>query len=142
MRPDRDMGGGFGAPMPVGVGMLGPPDRGRTGGMGLHVGAQADPEMYELVVADEKLERESHGLAQHYRRIPKEERTELRREVTRLAEKHFDVRQQRRMLELKRLQEELQRLRRALELRAEARQKLIDRRVSELVGPDDPEVTF
>ncbi len=59
-----------------------------------------------------------------------------------MVEEHFKVRQQRRMLELKRLEQQLQHLRQALERRAETRQKLIDRRVSELLGPEDPEVTF
>jgi hypothetical protein len=50
--------------------------------------------------------------------------------------KHFDVRQQRRELELKRMDEQLQRLRDAIKKRQDSRQRIIDRRVSELVGSD------
>ena len=132
------MGGGMPGRAGGGLGGMPMPGMGGLGGARF----RDDPEMYELVVADEKLERDSHGVAQHYTRVPKEEREALRQEVVRLVEEHFKVRQQRRMLELKRLEQQLQHLRQALERRAETRQKLIDRRVSELLGPEDPEVTF
>jgi hypothetical protein len=100
-----------------------------------------DPEMYKLLREDMALERQTRELAAQYRRAPKESREQIRQQIQQLTEKHFDVRQQRRLLELKRVEEELQRLREAVARREKARQDLVQKRVSELLGADD-EVRF
>jgi hypothetical protein len=100
-----------------------------------------DPEMYKLLKQDVDLERQTRELAMQYRRAPKEQRDKIRTQIQELVNKHFDVRHQRRLLEVKRLEEDLQRLRETLARREKARKNLVDKRVSELLGTDD-EVRF
>ena len=96
-----------------------------------------DPEMYKLLKADRDLERQTHELAMQYRRAASSEREQIKQQIDELVNKHFDVRQQRRALELKRLENELQRLREAIEKRASARAVLVEKRVSEVIGRED-----
>ena len=96
-----------------------------------------DPELYQLLKDDQELERQTADLAMRWRRAPREEREALQKELTEAVDKHFDLRQQRRRLQLKRLEEELQALRDAIEKRDAARQDVIQQRVSELLGTDD-----
>ncbi len=100
-----------------------------------------DPEMYKLLREDTNLERQTRERAAQYRRVPKEQREQIRQQVQQLTEKHFEVRQQRRLLELKRMEEEVQQLREAVARREKARKDLVQKRVSELLGTDD-EVRF
>ncbi len=100
-----------------------------------------DPEMYKLVEEDRQLERQSRELAMQYRGAPSEDREKIKQQLVDLVNKHFDVRQQRRTLELKRLEEQLQRLREAIDKRAKARSILVETRVSQLIGHED-EVGF
>ena len=71
------------------------------------------------------------------RRATSDDRPKLKKQLEDLVAKHFDVRQQRRALELKRLEAELQRLREAMERRQKAREKLIQERVTDLVGHEE-----
>jgi hypothetical protein len=96
-----------------------------------------DPEMYKLVKADMDLERQTRELAMQYRRAPSDQRAKLKEKIKEVVGKHFDARQERRTLELKRLEAELQRLRESVERRQKAREKLIDDRVSDLVGHEE-----
>ena len=96
-----------------------------------------DPEMFKLLQEDSELERRTRELGMQFRQAPPEQRERIKQEVHQMVSKQFEVRQQRRALELKRVEAELQRLREAVERRAKARQQLIDRRVSELLGRED-----
>jgi hypothetical protein len=96
-----------------------------------------DPELYELLKQDETLERQTANLSMQYRRAPTLEREALRKQLAETVNRHFDIRQQRRRMQLKRLEEELQSLREAIEKRDAARTEVIDRRVSELLGVED-----
>jgi hypothetical protein len=96
-----------------------------------------DPEMYELEKADRELEFESHQLVQRYHRAPLDQRETMREELKQLIDKHFEVRQSRRELQLKRLQNELEELRTAIERRNEAREQIVGRRVADLLGEAD-----
>jgi hypothetical protein len=96
-----------------------------------------DPEMYKLLKQDMVLERESRELAMEYRRAPKDQREKIKQQIEELVNKHFDVRQQRRTLELKHLEEELQRLRDVMDRRAKSRKDVVEKRVSELTGSED-----
>jgi hypothetical protein len=96
-----------------------------------------DPELYKLVKEDMDLDRQTRALAMQHRRAPKDQREKIKQQVLELVGKHFEVRQQHRSLELKRLEEELARLRDTLDRRAKARKELIEKRVSELLGRDD-----
>ena len=70
-----------------------------------------DPEMYKVLKEDRDLEHRTRELAMQYRRASSDERTKIKQQLEETVNKHFDVRQQRRTLELKRLEGELQRLR-------------------------------
>lgn len=96
-----------------------------------------DPETEELNRNDAALERECAELASRLRRAAKDERENLKKQLTEAVNKHFDVRQKRRELQLKRLEEELQRLRETNRKRIEAREQLVNRRLAELMGPHD-----
>jgi hypothetical protein len=127
--------GGFGP----GMRPLGPP--GMMGPMGGMPG-MADPEMLKLQREDMLLEQQSHELAMRYQRASKEDREKIKKEVTEVVNKQFEVRQQRRALELKRLEEELKRLRTIVEQRAKSRESLIEKRVADLIGPEEPGLEF
>ena len=98
---------------------------------------QNDPEMYKLLQADYSLDRQSQELAIQYRQAPKDQREAIKQKLEKPVTEHFEARQQRRLLELKRLEEELKRLRDSIDKRKEAQQPIIDRRVSELLGVQD-----
>lgn len=96
-----------------------------------------DPEMYKLLKEDDDFERQTWELSMRYRRAPTEERAKIKQQLTELAGKQFEVRQQRRLLELKRLEEEIKRLREAIDRRKEARDSLVNKRIQQLIGDED-----
>ena len=97
----------------------------------------SDPEMYKLVKADAELDRQARELAAQYRQAAAEKREQIRRQVEQLVNRHFEVRQQRRLLELKRLKDELQSFQEAIDRRTKARKDLVEKRVSDLLGSEE-----
>jgi hypothetical protein len=97
-----------------------------------------DPEMYALVVEDSKLERETLAAAGRLRRAKPEERAKVNAELADVVARHFAARQKRRELQLKRMEEEIQRLREAIAARHEAREKIVAERIQQLIGEHDP----
>jgi hypothetical protein len=114
---------------------------GGPGGMGTpwSMMEKTDPEMYKLMMADMKLERETRELAVQYRQAPSDRRAEIKEKIKELVAKHFNVRQERWALDIKRLEAKLQQLRERMERRLKARDKLVAERVSELLGREDEE---
>jgi hypothetical protein len=104
------------------------------GGPGPREMEQADPEMYALMKADGELGGQSYGLAEQVRKATGEQRAKLKQQLEDLLNKHFDVRQQRRQLQIKRMEDELKRLQEAVEKRSEARDALVRQRIAELLG--------
>jgi hypothetical protein len=102
---------------------------------------KTDPEIYKLLEVDWDLERQTRAMALQYRRAPADQREKIKKQIETLIDKHFDVRQQRRSLELKRLEDELKRLREAMDRREKARKEIVEKRVNTLLGPLD-EVGF
>ena len=98
---------------------------------------ELDPEMYELEKADRELERETLELSEQYGRAPAARREALQKQLVDVVGKHFDVRQARRELHLKRLTAELEKLRDSIVRRNEVRDQIIGKRVSELKGEED-----
>ncbi|HEV7221173.1 MAG TPA: hypothetical protein VGN42_00630 [Pirellulales bacterium] len=148
MRPQRPGGGS----MRDGMGMGGMQDMmnpkmgpgmgammGGGPGMGLMESLrETDPEMFELEQDDQRLDRESRELAEHYRRATEgPARGELRHKLKETVAQHYKTRQSRRELEVKRLEAQLERLRGALEKRSKDAEAVIDRRVSQLLGEED-----
>jgi hypothetical protein len=128
---------------PKGEGQGGPPRGGEPRGPGFVPGGaridmerlrQDDPEMYALLLSDQQLEEQTLDAADELRRAPSEQREKLRMQLSDLVNKHFDVRQQRRELQLKRMEAELGRLRGAIKERNDTRDKIIEERMTELTG--------
>jgi hypothetical protein len=158
MPPAGGRGGPFGeaGPMPGGMGPggMGPGTSGRHGGAGMMGGfpggpfqgmgrlQPADREMLQLQEQDMALEQQAGQLAAQYQGAPKDEQQKIKKQVVELVNKQFEVRQQRRALELKRLESELKRLREIVDRRVKARKQLVDKRVAELVGPEEGGVEF
>jgi hypothetical protein len=76
-------------------------------------------------------------LAVQYRQASTADREKIKSQIAEVVGKHFDVRQQRRALELKRLEQQLKDLREAMDRRSKARKDIVERRVSELTGQPD-----
>ena len=97
-----------------------------------------DPEMFELEQNDRRLERESQELAEQYRRASDgPARDEIRGKLRDTVARHFKMRQQRRELEVKRIEAQLDRLRGSLERRSKDADAIIDRRMSQMLGESD-----
>lgn len=90
--------------------------------------------MYALLKQDQELERMSHDLGQRIRRASPSEREKLTDELQTALNKHFDVRQERRELQIRRMEEELKRLRDSIGKRSEARDAIVKKRLNELTG--------
>jgi branched-subunit amino acid aminotransferase/4-amino-4-deoxychorismate lyase len=97
---------------------------------------EQDPEMAELAENENRIEAECHEVAEQLRRTRPDspERGEIKNRLAELVNKHFEVRQARRKVELKRLEEHLKRLRQSIEQREAGRESLVNRRIAELVG--------
>jgi hypothetical protein len=93
-----------------------------------------DPEMYEVEKKDMELEREALQAGQQYRRAPRDQRDALKKQLEEIVQRHFEARQSRRQLQLKRLEEDLVRMRSAMDRRTELRGQIVERRVLELMG--------
>ena len=98
--------------------------------------------MDKLAQQDMGLGRQSRELALQYRHASSDDRAKIKRQVVEVANKQFDVRQQRRTLELKRMEKELKRLSDLLDRRAKARDELVKKRVLDLLGPEESDVQF
>lgn len=99
---------------------------------------ESDPEMYPFVKDDLDLEKQSFELSEQIRRTnDSEEKERLKNELINVVENHFNVRQERREMELKRLEEQIERMREALTKRADSRDLLIKQRIAELTGERD-----
>jgi F0F1-type ATP synthase membrane subunit b/b' len=99
--------------------------------------ATSDPEMYKLTKEDAELDRQSQDLAVQYRQAPPEKRDQIRQQVEKVVNRHFEVRQERRLLELKRIKEQLQSFQEAVDRRTKARKELVERRISDLLGSEE-----
>lgn len=131
MRPDPGFGGfrgGYPGAGPGGGAPFGPP-----GMMGMSV---ADPEMLELEQSESQHAARADELAVRYRQAGGEERDELRQQLRTAIQEHFEIRQKKRLLQLRRIEEEVKRLRDAISKREASREAIIDRRFAELVGEE------
>jgi hypothetical protein len=136
----RGGGGGFGGGFrpdgmpagPFGGGMMMPGMGGFGGGYGSF--EPDDPEMRDLVRKDSEMDRQTMDLAAKFRQSSGEDRDKLKTQIADLVAKHFDVRQERRKLQLKRMEEELKRLREAITKRDGSTDTIVKNRISELLG--------
>jgi hypothetical protein len=101
-----------------------------------------DPEMERLLRQDMQLGSEAEGLAGKYHEAAKEDRAEIKQQLVETLEKQFEVRQQRRGLELKMMENQLKRLRELVDRRAKTKKELVQKRVADMIGPEEPGVEF
>jgi hypothetical protein len=96
-----------------------------------------------LAIKEAELERQVQALSEEYRSVddPRRpthrNREELQKQIEKLVRDQFECRQARRQMELTRFEEQIKRLRDAIEKREKARDVIIDRRVKELLGQED-----
>ncbi len=95
---------------------------------------EPDEEMNELMRADAELEHKTLLLASRYQAARSEQKSELKQELAETINKHFDVRQKKRELQVKRMEESLDKLREAIRKRAEAREEIESKRLGQLTG--------
>jgi hypothetical protein len=106
-------------------------------------GGQEDAEMDQLNGQDDELEQQTSDAAERFKNADNPaEKAGIRENLVRLVNEHFDVRQKRRELEIQRLEEELKNLREAIEKRSAARDKIVERRLEELIGEDGDDLSF
>ena len=89
---------------------------------------QDDPEMAGLNQADFDLSQQTQELSEKLRSAKKEDREKIKTEITQTVTRHFDVRQQRRELQIKRMEDELKKLREAITKRNESKDQIIKKR--------------
>jgi predicted nuclease with TOPRIM domain len=91
--------------------------------------------MKELNEADAMAEKEARDLVEHYHKATSDDRrAELKKKLEELTKEHFDIRQERRALEISRLEDRLKQVRAAIAKRNEARDLIVQIRVSQLLG--------
>jgi hypothetical protein len=95
-----------------------------------------DKEMQELHKKESELSKKTSELVGALKGATSEKKAEIKTELVATVEKHFAVRQEQRELQLKRIEEEVKKLREAIEKRNTAKKELIERRVAELTGED------
>lgn len=96
-----------------------------------------DPEMFKLLEKEQQLDHQSRDLAQQYRRAPTDQQPAIKEKLAAAVTAHFEARQSRRLVELKRLEDELKRLRESIDRRNKAQHTIVNDRVSNLLGLDD-----
>lgn len=93
-----------------------------------------DPERYELEVRQETLDEKTFSLAQAYRNAKDEkEKQSLKQQLESTVSEHFDVREQIKESELKRMESDLQRLKERLKQRKANKSEVVKQRVNQLM---------
>jgi hypothetical protein len=96
-----------------------------------------DPELFGLMKQELDLERQTRDLLKDYRAADEAKRAEIKQQIQKLVEQHFDTKQQRRELELKRFENELKGLRERLSRRSQAREKIVEKHISDLLSREE-----
>ncbi|MEX2140501.1 MAG: hypothetical protein WD894_14655 [Pirellulales bacterium] len=118
-------GGGFGQ---IGVGLP------MMGGFGMGPGPD-DPDMAKLIQSEHELERQSHDLMRKYSETEDQQVREKAKTALRdILIKQFDLQNQRRELELTRVEERLSKLREQLKKRSDARAQIVDQRLEHVIN--------
>jgi hypothetical protein len=105
--------------------------------LGLYYGrpAPADPEMAKLELADATAGKKVAEIVKAYRTASGEEQqVEARLKLKTAVDEHFAVRQQKRALEISRLEARLEKIRQSIAKRDEAQEQIVGRHISKLLG--------
>jgi len=150
--PPQGGGFGFGRANPAMPGMApqgGQPNPPGGGGFGGGVAVapywgQSDPELMKLDAKDKEFQQKTYELAEQIKRmrmmgdrVDKSKLDELIRDLEDAVAEHFEVRQARRKLKLKRLQQELAKAKEAIDKREKNREAIIERHITELIGREE-----
>ncbi len=93
-----------------------------------------DPERFKLLKEDAELDLKIKGLVRKFKTEKDGEQKEaLRKEITELCTKHFDVRQQRRELDLARMKAWLNQMEQGIEKSRQNKDKIIEQRINSLL---------
>ncbi len=95
-----------------------------------------DKEMQELVKKEQDFAKKTTELVASLKHATAEKKAEIKTELIASVEAHFAVRQEQRELQLKRIEEEVKKLREAIEKRNTSKKEIIERRIAELTGED------
>ncbi len=102
-----------------------------------------DPEVQALREKEQKIEEEAQEIVEKYNETQdKEEQTKLKKQLQDKTVEQFDVRQQYRELEVKRLEKELARIRETIQKRNEKRDEIIKRRIGQLIREEEDDLEF
>jgi hypothetical protein len=126
--PDGDRHGP--GPRPGGDGRRPGPDGARFDGP-MH---RPDPEMTALLKKEDELDSRANELAAQYQRTGSAEKDKIQKQIEETVNKQFEVRQQRRKLQLDRMQKELEDLRTLYENKNASRDTLVKGRVLQLLN--------
>jgi hypothetical protein len=97
-----------------------------------------DPESQDIYEKELKIEEEVNALVEQYRAEKDgDERTKLKQKLNDISSRQFDIRQQNRALEVKRLEKELVRIRESIQQRTENRVQIIKHRAAQLLHEED-----
>lgn len=104
----------------------------------LEAAFKTHPEFKALVEEEVVLERQSRALVKKYRAENDVERKKaLEAELRTLVERHFTVRQERRLFELKLFEERIATLREEIEARNEKKDRIVEKRLIDLTGSEE-----
>ena len=93
-----------------------------------------DPEQYQLVLQETKMDQHSQNLAEQYRRTKNsEERNRLRAELKTLLAQLFDIREKNKQMEINHLESELNRLSNTMMERRKNKDQIVTLRLEELL---------
>ncbi len=97
-----------------------------------------DPEMSMLDESDAALEQRTAEVVERYQNAENDEqRKEIKAELVKVVNAHFEIRQRKRALEIERLEKQLEELRAVVERRNANRAAIIARHFDDLLGGDD-----
>jgi hypothetical protein len=98
-------------------------------------GGEADPELMQLQQGDAELESQIQQAVQVYATANADDpnRGDIKQSIEDMLEKQFTLRQQRREREILQIEERVKKLREALDKRADAKSKIIERRINDLL---------
>lgn len=97
-----------------------------------------DPERFEQMMHERRMEQETGQLAHHYRNSKNaEEKEKIKKEIRERLEKLFDLRAVQKEAEIKRMEEELAKLKEKSKTRQDNRAKIIEQHQKELLGEND-----
>lgn len=93
-----------------------------------------DPERFKLLQKDFELDRKIKGLVRQYKAETNSEQKEaLKKEISELCVKHFEVRQQRRELDLSRMKAWLNQIEQDIDKSRQNKDKIIEQRINSLL---------